>query len=91
MKIQSDYNNLNYLIDPTFTKVNRLLVLPSAGIAGENNTTKDYRDFFSHYHVPNVELKKFNILIDGKSLFELPVKNEEEAYRKAIEISRNKD
>ena len=28
MTIQSDNNNLNYLIDPTFTKFNRLFVLP---------------------------------------------------------------
>ena len=28
MTIQSNNNNLNYLIDPTFTKVNRLFALP---------------------------------------------------------------
>ena len=27
MSNQARYNNLNYLIDPTFTKVNRLFVL----------------------------------------------------------------
>ena len=30
-----------------------------------------------------------NFLIDGKSFFDLPVKNKEEAYEKVIEISRN--
>ena len=60
-------------------------------IAGENNTTKDYRDSFSHYYVPNVRIKDFNVLIDGKSFFDLPVKNEEEAYEKIIEMSRNND
>ena len=59
-------------------------------IAGENNTGKDYRDSFSHYYVPNVEIKKFNVLIDGKSFFDLPLKNEE-AYEKNIEISNNND
>ena len=54
MTIQSQNNNLNYLIDPTFTNVNRLFVLSFQRIAGENNTTKDYRDSFSHYYVPNV-------------------------------------
>ena len=34
-------NNLNYLIDPTFTNVNRLFVLSFQKIAGENNTSKD--------------------------------------------------
>ena len=30
MTVQSNSNNLNYLIDPTFTKINRLFVLPFA-------------------------------------------------------------
>ena len=57
MTIQPQNNNLNYLIDPTFTNVNRLFVLSFQRIAGENNTTKDYRDYFSHYYVPNVRIK----------------------------------
>ena len=47
MNVQSNNNNLNYLIDPTFTNVNRLIVLLFQIIAGENNTTKDHRDSFS--------------------------------------------
>ena len=46
------------------------------------------RDSLSHYYVPNVEIKDFNVLIDGKSFFDLPVKSEEEAYEKIIEMSR---
>ena len=57
----------------------------------ENNFKKDRRYFFSHYYVPNVKIKDFNVLIDGKGFFELPVKNEEEAYEKMIEMSRNND
>ena len=45
MTIQSNNNNLNYLIDPTFTNVNRLFTLFQR-IAGENNTAKDHRDLF---------------------------------------------
>ena len=51
----------------------------------------DDRDSFSDYYVPNVEVKDFNVLIDGKSFFDLPVKNEEEAYEKIIEMSNNND
>ena len=86
MTVQSNINNLNYLIGPTFTRVNRLLVLSLERIE-ENKVKKDHRDSFSHYYAPNVEIQKFNVLIDGKSFFDLPVKNEEEAY----EMSRNKD
>ena len=46
-------------------------------------------DTFSHYYVPNIEIKDFNVLIDGNSFFDLPVKNEEEAYQKIVEISNN--
>ena len=93
MTIQSNNNNNNlkyYLIDPTFTKVNRLFVLSFKRI-NKNGVKKDYRDSSSHYYVPNVEIKDFSILIDGKSLFDLPVKNEEEAYEKIIELSKNND
>ena len=39
----------NYLIDPMFTKVNRLFVLSFKTIA-----EGDRRDSFSHYYVPNI-------------------------------------
>ena len=91
MTVQNNNNNLTYLIDPTFTNVSRLFVLSFQRIAGENNTTKDRRDSFSHYYVPNVRIKDFNVLIDGKSFFDLPVKNEEEAYEKIMDMSTNND
>ena len=86
MTVQPQNNNLNYLIDPTFTNVNRLFVLLFT-----RDNASDNRDSFSHYFVPNVEIKDFNVLIDGKSFFDLPVKSEEEAYEKSIEMSRVND
>ena len=74
MTVQSHKNNLNYLVDPTFTKINRLFILSFAKIAEENNTTKDHRDSFSRYYVSKVEIKYFNVLIDGKSFFQFPDK-----------------
>ena len=54
MTTQPQNNNFNYLINPTFTNVNRLFFLSLQRIAGENNTTKDYRDFFHiiMYQIP---------------------------------------
>ena len=86
MTIQPQNNNLNYLIDPTFTNVNRLFVL---SFPRNNNT--DSRYSYSNYYVPKVKINDFNVLIDGKSFFDLPVKNEEEAYEKIIEMSNNND
>ena len=90
MTVQSNNNNLNCLTDPMFTKVNRLFVLSFKRIE-ESNAKKDHRDSFSHYYVPNVEIKDFNVLIDVKCFFDLPVKNEEEAYEKIIEMRGNND
>ena len=88
MSVQSKNNNLNYLIDPTFTNVNRLFVLSFERIE-EDNIKKDYRDSFSPYYVPKVQIKDFNVLIDGKSFFDLSIKNEEEAYEKITDMSNN--
>ena len=87
MTIQPRNNNLDNLIDQTFTNFNRLFVLSFA-----RNILGDKRDSFSNYYVPKVEIKDFNILIDRKSFFDLPVKNEEEeAYKKIIDMSNNND
>ena len=83
MSNQTKNNNLNYLIDPTFTNVNRLFVLTF-----EN---EDYRTSFSKYYVPKVEIKNFNVLIDGKPFFEILVKNKEDVYEAIIEMTKNND
>ena len=57
----------------------------------ENNVKKDHRDSFTHYYVPNVEIKDLNVLIDVESFFDLPIINEEETFEKMIEMSRNND
>ena len=46
MTIQPENNNLNYLTDPTFAKVNRLFVLSFERIE-ENNVKKNHREITS--------------------------------------------
>ena len=86
MTNQPQDNSLNYLIDLMFTKVNRLFVLSFV-----RNAEGDHRRSFSSYYVLNARIKDFNVLIDGKSLFDLPVKDEEESYEKNIKMSRNNE
>ena len=74
MSNQNQNNNLNYLIDPIFTNVNRLFVL---SFENEDDRTSNYK-----YYLPNVEIKDYNVLID-----ELPIKNIEETYEKIIQIT----
>ena len=83
MTTEAINNNLNILIDPTFTNVNRLLVL-----AYQN---ADDRQSFSQFYLPKVLVKDFNVLIDELAFFDLPIKTEEEAYEKIIDICRNNE
>ena len=81
---QAKTNNLNYLSDPMFNKVNRLFVL---SFENEDNG----RTSSSKYYTPKIETKDFNVLIDGKRFLNLPISNKEEAYEKMIEMSKNND
>ena len=76
-------NNLNILIDPTFTNVNRLFVLAYRNA--------DDRQSFSQFYLPRVMVKNFSVIIDKLEFFDLPIKTEEEAYEKIIDISRNNE
>ena len=76
-------NNFNILIDPTFTNVKRLFVLAYQ--------TADDRQSFFEFYLPKVMIKDFNVIIDKLAFFDLPIKNEEEAYEKIIDIARNNE
>ena len=79
MPNQNKKNNLNYLIDPTFSNVNRLFVL---SFENEDDRTSYYK-----YYMPSVEIKDCNVLIDSNAFFEWPIKNIEETYEKITEIT----
>ena len=81
MTTEAVNNNLNILINPTFTNVNRLFVL-----AYQN---ADDRQSFSQFYLLNVMVKDYNVIIDKLAFFDLPIKTEEEAYEKIIDTSRN--
>ena len=83
MTTEAVNNNLNILIDPTFTNVNRLFVL--------TYQNADDRQSFSQFYLPKVLVKDFNVIIDKFAFFDLPIKTEEEAYEKIIDISRNNE
>ena len=70
MTKQVKTNNLNYFIDPTFSEANKLFVL---SFENEDDITS-----FSKYYTPIVKIKGFNILIDSKSFFDVPIKTKKE-------------
>ena len=54
-------NNLNILIDPTFTNVNKLFVFAHQDVAD--------RQSFSQFYLPRVMVKDFNVIIDKLTFF----------------------
>ena len=59
--------NLNHLIEPSFQGINRLFVL-----AFENDAQRTSN---RRYYIPNVKIKDYNVMIDGKNFFDQPIKN----------------
>ena len=66
MSNQPRNNNLNYLIDSTFTNMNRLFVLSFKNEGGNEDEDESVRTSFKNYYPPKVEILDFNVLIDGK-------------------------
>ena len=64
--------NLNHLIEPSFQGVNRLFIL-----AFEND---DDRTSSDEYYLPTVEIKEYNIMINGENFFDQPIKNNKVTY-----------
>ena len=69
------------MIDPRLNKVNRLFFL--------SFESEEDRTSFSNYYTSKVDIIDFNVLIDGKRFFDLPIKNKEESYEEIIEMSKN--
>ena len=64
--------NLNHLVEPSFQGVNRLFVL-----AFENDNDRTSVD---EYYLPTVEVKDYNIVINGENIFDQPIKNNKVTY-----------
>ena len=60
--------DLNHLVEPIFQGVNRLFVL-----AFENDTQ---RTSTKAYYLPNVEIKDYNVIINGENVLDQPIKND---------------
>ena len=60
--------NLNHLVEPSFQGVNRLFVLSFV------------LSSVDEYYLPTVEIKDYNIVINGENFFDQPIKNNKIAY-----------
>ena len=63
---------LDYLIDPCFQKVNKLFVSSFEDADGGESPKWNY--------LQTVEIKDYNVMIDGRNLFDQPIKNDLKTY-----------
>ena len=71
--------NLDHLVEPSFQGVNRLFVL---AFENDNNSTSG-----EQYYLPTVEIKDYNIMINGENFFDQPVKNNKVTYENIRKIA----
>ena len=72
--------------------MNRLFVLSFKYEHGNDNENQSLRTSFKNImYIAKVEVKEFNVLIDGKPFFDIPIKNKEEACEAIIEMSKNNE
>ena len=71
--------NLNHLVEPSFQRVNRLFVS-----AFENDTQ---RTSHSGYYLPNLEIKNYNVMINGENFFDQPIKSNKVTYENTRKIA----
>ena len=69
---------LDYLIDPSFQKVNTLFVLPF----GNNKDTIIH----TSYYLPKVEIKDYNFMILGKDFFDQTNTNHTRSHKNIRKI-----
>ena len=71
--------NLNHLIHSSFQRISRLFVLAFEDDAQRTSNKR--------YYIPNVEVKDYNVVIDGKNFLEQPIKNNKISYENIRKIS----
>ena len=74
--------NLNHLVGPSFQGVKKLFVLTFEDDAQRPSNKR--------YYLPNVEMKDYNVMIDGKNVFDQPVKNNRITYKNTRKITTGK-
>ena len=75
--VQNQY--LNHVVDPSFQGVKRLIVL-----SFENENDKRSH---SNYYLPKIEGKDYNVMIDGKNIFDQPINNDFKTYKNIRKIA----
>ena len=85
----ADANAFKYInLDPSFQGVNRLFVIAYNRVDGQPN-----RDDQRKCYLPRIDLKKYNVIIDGRNFYVNPIESDIEKYRelKKVMIGKGED
>ena len=63
-------------LDPSFQGVNRLFLM-----AYNREGNQPTRNGHQIYYLPRIDLKKYNVIIDGRNFFDNPIESHSEKYR----------
>ena len=72
--------NLNHLVETSFQGINRLFLL---AFENDNNRISD-----DEYYLPTVEIKDYNIVINGENVFDQPIKNNKITYDNIRKVAK---
>ena len=85
----ADANVFKYInLDPSFQGVNRLFVMAYNRANGQPT-----RNGQRKYHLPRINLNKYNVIIDGRNFYDNPIESDIEKYRelKKVMIGKGED
>ena len=89
MSENGDDNALKYIsVDPFFQGVNRLFIMAYSREAGQPDRNSQQK-----YYLPRIDLKKYNVIIDGRKVYDNPIESDIEKYRelKTVMIGKGED
>ena len=85
----ADANVFKYInLDPSFQGVNRLFVMAYNRANGQPT-----RNGKQKYYLPRFDLEKYNVIIDGRNVYDNPIESDIEKYRelKKVMIGKRED
>ena len=85
----ADNNVFKYInLDPSFQGVNRLFVMAYSRVAGQPD-----RNTRQKYYLLRIDLKKYNVIIDGRNFYDNQIESHIEKYRelKKVMIGKGED
>ena len=89
MNENGDDNAVKYIsLDPSFQGVNRLFIMAYSREASQPDTNSQHK-----YCLPRIDLKKYNVIIDGRNFYDNPIESDIEKYRelKKVMIGKGED